>query len=80
MAIGSTDLHVMADDDAVETGNEARRMETFGGAHQPVMVKGKLAQRAAVRPLVEIAHHHRGHVQRVGINRGEQCADLLTPP
>ena len=44
------------------------------------MVKGKLAQRAAVRPLVEIPHHHRWHMKRVGINRGEQGANLLAPP
>ncbi len=80
MAVGGTDLYIMADDDAIKSGNRARGMETFGGAQQPVMVKGKLAQRAAVRPLVEIPHHHRWHIKRVGINRGEQCADLLTPP
>ena len=80
MAAGSTNLHIMADDDAVKTGNGARRVKAFGGAHQPVVVKGKLAERAAVRPLVEIPHHHRWHMKRVGINRSEQCADLLTPP
>ncbi len=32
MAVGSTDLHIMADDDAVETGNGARRVKAFGGA------------------------------------------------
>ena len=48
MAVGSTDLHIMADDDAIKSGNGARRVKAFGGAHQPVMVKGKLAKRAAV--------------------------------
>ena len=80
MAAGSTNLHIMADDDAVKTGNGARRVKAFGGAHQPVVVKGKLAERAAVRPLVEIPHHHIGHIQRACIDGGEQCADLLAPP
>ena len=80
MAIGGTHRHLMADDDAVKPGNGARGMEAFGRLHQPVMVKGKFAERAFVRPLVEIAHHHRGHMKRVGINRGEQGANLLAPP
>ena len=34
MAIGSTDLYIMADDDAVETGNRARRVKAFRGTNR----------------------------------------------
>ena len=80
MTIGSGDRDLMADNDTVKTCLGARRVRAFGRLHQSVMVKGKFAERAAVRPLVEIPHHHRWHMKRVGINRGEQCANLLTPP
>lgn len=80
MAIGSAHRHLMADDDAVKPGDGARGMKAFGRLHQPVMVKGKLTERAFVRPLVEITHHYRWHMKRFGINRGEQGANLLAPP
>jgi len=80
MAIGGAHRHLMADDDAVKPGNGARGMKAFGRLHQPVMVKGKLAQRAFVRPLVKVTHHDRRHKSGAGINGSEQGADLLAPP
>ena len=71
MAVGGDDFHVMADNDAVKTCHGARRVKAFGRLHQSVMVKGKLAECTFVRPLVEVTHHHRGHVSGAGIHSGQ---------
>lgn len=71
---------VMADNDAIEPRHGAVAVEAGRSFDQTVVVKGELGKRAAIRPLVEIAHQHRGQMMGCTVEPREKRAYLPPPP
>ena len=59
---------IVTNDNPVEMCDRPRAVKAFGCFNDPVMMEGKFGQRAAVRPLVEIAHNDRWQMVRSGVD------------
>lgn len=80
MGAGCFHIDIMTHNDAVELRYGAVAVKAGWSLDQPVMVEREFRKRAAIRPLVEIAHQHGRQMMGRTVEPGEQSAYLPSPP